>query len=145
VTLSEAFGGGSAAEPRRRNPVGVVEEARPHARMRTRGTSVLRVTAGFKVMWFDLRDCWWTPASWPTLQRAWAERMPDRDAVPGDNTALYRGWVAYNHTVGLLVPLVGLLVVGLVTPALWMARHPARLLLAAAVAAPFVAALVALT
>jgi hypothetical protein len=59
--------------------------------------------------------------------------MPDRDRVPGDNSVLYAGWVAYNWTVGLAVPLAALAVVGTLTPLLWIARHPARLLLAAVI------------
>ncbi|MGI5247625.1 hypothetical protein [Dactylosporangium sp. CA-139066] len=87
----------------------------------------------------DLRDAWWTPAALPTFSTAWAERMPDRDRVPGGNTALYAGWIAYNHTVGLAVPLAALAVVGVLTPLLWIARHPARLLLAAVITTALIA------
>ncbi|MER7280453.1 hypothetical protein ABT369_39050 [Dactylosporangium sp. NPDC000244] len=89
--------------------------------------------------WADLRDAWWTPASLPTFSTAWAERMPDRDRVPGGNAALYASWVAYNWSVGLAVPLAALAVVGLLTPILWIARHPARLLLAAVITTALVA------
>lgn len=82
----------------------------------------------------DLRDAWWTPASLPTFQRAWAERMPDRDRVPGGNGLLYAGWVVYNHTFGLAVPAAVIALVGALTPLVWLARHPARLLLAAVIA-----------
>jgi hypothetical protein len=81
--------------------------------------------------WADLRDAWWTPASLPTWRIAWAERMPDRDRVPGNNSALYAGWVAWNHTIGLAVPLAAIAVVGALAPLLWIVRHPARFLLAA--------------
>jgi hypothetical protein len=83
--------------------------------------------------WADLRDAWWTPASLPTFRTAWAERIPDRDRVPGGNAALYHGWTVYNHTIGLAAPLAALLIVGTLTPLLWIARHPARLLLAAVI------------
>jgi len=89
--------------------------------------------------WADLRDAWWTPASLPTFQTAWAERMPDRDTVPGNNTALYYSWVAYNHTVGLAVPATVILLVGALTPLVWLARHPARLLLAAVITTALIA------
>jgi RES domain-containing protein len=85
--------------------------------------------------WTDLRNAWFMPASLPTFKTAWVERMPDRDTVPGSNAALYAGWVAYNHTVGLLIPAVALAVVGTLTVLLWIARHPARLALTAVITA----------
>jgi hypothetical protein len=81
----------------------------------------------------DLRDAWFMPASLPTFQIAWAERMPDRDRVPGSNAVLYAGWVAWNHTVGLAIPLAVLAIVGVLTPLVWIARHPARFLLTAVI------------
>jgi RES domain-containing protein len=86
--------------------------------------------------WQDLRDAWFMPASLPTFSTAWAERMPDRDTVPGSNAALYAGWVLYNHSVGLLIPAVALAVVGTLTVLLWIARHPARAALAVLLAVP---------
>ncbi len=83
--------------------------------------------------WADLREAWWTPAALPTFSTAWTERMPDRDRVPGNNSLLYGGWVVYNLTVGLAVPAAVILLVGALTPLVWIARHPARLLLAAVI------------
>ncbi len=145
MTLSEAFGAApvAAAEPVR--PVRAPDVARVHVRMRARGTSVPRVTGRLKVVGADVASAWWLPASLPTLSRAWAERVPDRTRVPADNGVLYRGWVVYNHTVGLVVPALALLVVGVLTPAVWIARHPARLLLATALVAAFIAAVAATT
>lgn len=118
------------------------DRPRVHARMRAREyrslpvagkvADVARTAAG------DLASAWWMPASLPTLQQAWADRMPDRERVPGGNEALYRGWVAYNHTVGLVVPAVAVLIVGLLTPLVWAARHPARLGLAVALITPLI-------
>lgn len=86
----------------------------------------------------DLRGAWWMPASLPTLRQAWEQRMPDRDKVPGGSGLLYRGWVVHNHTVGLAVPAVAVAVMGALTLLVWVARHPARVGLAAALAAPLV-------
>jgi hypothetical protein len=83
----------------------------------------------------EARSWWWTPTSLPTLSRVWAERMPDRDKVPGDNAVLYGAWVGYSHTVGLVVPTVALALVGVLTVVAWIARHPARLAVASALAA----------
>jgi hypothetical protein len=51
---------------------------------------------------------------------------------------LYGGWVVYNHTVALAVPAVAVALVGALTPLVWVAQHPARLILAALIAAPLV-------
>lgn len=138
MTISSAFGGSTAAADVAVAPVAPKERARAHDRMRAReyGSRSVLVNsfAGWgRQTWADLRDAWFMPASLPTFQRAWAERMPDRDTVPGSNGALYAGWVAYNHSVGLVIPAVALAVVGLITPLLWIARHPARLLLTAVI------------
>lgn len=104
---------------------------------RTRARASVAVTDGHRKIgrWVasEARAWWWTPDSLPTLARAWAERMPDRERVPGGNPVLYGGWVAYNH-VALIVPAAALAVVGVLTIAVWVARHPARLALAAALA-----------
>lgn len=111
------------------------------ARVSPRSVLVNSFAGWGRQTWTDLRDAWFMPASLPTFRTAWLERMPDRDRVPGSNAALYAGWVAYNHTVGLVIPAVALAVVGLITPLLWIVRHPARLLLTAVI----VTALYALT
>ncbi len=144
MTFSDAFAAeeAAAAVPKRRlRP----SNAGVGPRARARGTSVPRVTARLKTIGADVVSAWWLPASLPTLSAAWADRTPDRSRVPGDNTVLYRGWLVYNHTVGLAVPAAALAVVGVLTPLVWVARHPARLLLAAAVVAAFVAAVAATT
>ncbi|GAA0719691.1 hypothetical protein Drose_05995 [Dactylosporangium roseum] len=130
MTISDAFPVAAAAADAAADPAERPEKARVHARMRAREYRSLSVLVNFRrQVWADLRDAWWMPASLPTFQTAWAERMPDRDRVPGGNGVLYAGWVAYNHTVGLLIPAVALAVVGALTPILWAARHPARLAL----------------
>lgn len=144
MTISDAFPAPAAAAGTAAAPAAPPERARPHARMRAReyrSRSVMVNTfAGWgRQTWSDLRDAWWTPAALPTFQTAWAERMPDRERVPGSNSLLYAGWVVYNHTIGLAVPLIGLAVVGVLTPILWIARHPARLLLAAVITTALVA------
>lgn len=140
TTLSDAFA--AAAAPETEDTA--EEDPRVHARMRTREYRSLpvvgKVRDATRTAAADLRSAWWLPASMPTLGHAWADRMPDRDRVPGDNGALYVAWVAYNHTVGLIVPAVALLLVGALTPLVWTSRHPARMLLAA----PIVTALIVL-
>lgn len=136
MTISSAFGGSVPAAAVPAAPTVRLEKARPHARMRAReygSRSVLVNTfVGWgRQTWSDLRDAWFMPASLPTFQVAWAERMPDRDTIPGSNAALYAGWVVYNHSIGFAVPLLALAIVGTLTPILWIVRHPARLLLAA--------------
>lgn len=144
MTISDAFVVDvAAAAPSNGHRVSLAKAGAP-ARMRARTRSVLRVTSWIKTIWADLRSAWWVPASLPTVRRAWAERMPDRVKVPGDSRLLYGAWVVYGHTVGLAVPAVAVAVVGVLTVAVWIARHPARLILAAAIAAPFLAAAVAL-
>lgn len=135
MTISSAFGGSVAAADVAAAPTVRLAHARTPARMRAReygSRSVLVNTfAGWgRHTWTDLRDAWFMPESLPTLRDAWADRIPDRDLVPGSNAVLYAGWVAYNHSIGLAVPLLALAVVGVLTPILWIARHPARLLLA---------------
>lgn len=102
-----------------------------------RGRARVAVTDGHRKIgrWItaEARAWWWTPESLPTLSRAWQERMPDRGRVPGGNPVLYGAWVVYNHAA-LIVPAAALAVVGVLTVAVWVARHPARLALAAALA-----------
>lgn len=140
MTISDAFAAPPAAAADGRKPSAAPSvRARVHARMRTRGPIVHRVTAAVGGVWADLRSCWWAPASLPTVQRAWVERFPDRDRVPGNSDLLYRGWLVYNHTIGLLVPLVTVAAVGVLTPAVWIVRHPARLGLTLLLATPVIA------
>lgn len=144
MTLSDAFAGGAAAAVVRGGTAKTAGGARAHARMRTRGPIVRRVTAWLNIMWADLRDCWWLPASIPPLRKAWAERVPDLSRVPGENPALHRAWVVYNHTLGLLAPAVAVGIVAALTPAVWIVLHPARLGLALLLLTPLVATAVAL-
>lgn len=115
-------GSGSAAE----GDVGV--HARTRASLAAHG-SLDKITGWVAS---EARTWWWTPESLPTLARVWADRMPDRERVPGNNPGLYWAWVVYNHTVGLLVTAAALTAVGFLTMAVWVVRHPARLLLLAA-------------
>lgn len=138
MTISDAFGGSPAAAASPAAPTVRLEKAHPHARMRAReygSRSVMVNTfAGWgRQTWSDLREAWWTPAALPTFQTAWAQRMPDRDRIPGNSNTLYWGWAVYNHTVGLAVPLAAVVLVGVITPILWIVAHPARLLLAAVI------------
>lgn len=138
TTWSDVAAAAAPADSQEATP----DRPRVHARMRARGYRSLPV-AGKVADWAavagaDFASAWWTPTSLPTLQTAWAERMPDRGRVPGDNGLLYAGWVVYNHTVALAVPAAVLAVVGVLTPLVWVARHPARLVLAALIAAPLV-------
>jgi hypothetical protein len=84
----------------------------------------------------DLRSKWYWPESLPRLGEVWATRIPDRSSVPGENGVLYAGWLVYNHTFRLAVPVMALIVVGAATGALWIADHPARFLLAASIVTP---------
>jgi hypothetical protein len=133
VTISDAFAAPTVAAVPDGSPKVVPTAPQVHARRRARGYRSLSVKgkAGdlAAVVWADLRSAWWTPAALPTVAEAWADRMPDRTRVPGDSRFLYAGWVLSNHTVGLLVPAVVTGLVGLLTPLVWAARHPARYLL----------------
>lgn len=64
----------------------------------------------------------------PTLAELVAARVPDRDRVPGRNVALWVGWAVYNHLLAA--------VFALAYPVLFVAAHPARVLLAAVLAVP---------
>lgn len=144
MTISSAFPVDVAAAEVPAPPSAEGQRARAHARMRAREYPSPSVMVNTLVGWgrqagADLRGAWFMPASLPTFQTAWTERMPDRERVPGDNGALYAGWIAYNHSVGLLIPAVALAVVGLLTAVLWIARHPARLLLAAVITTALIA------
>lgn len=143
MTISDVFAAAAPAAERSDSPEAAAGRVRVHARMRARGYRSLSVVRKIvdvaAVVWADLRSAWWTPVSLPTLRQAWAARMPDRDRVPGDNALLYRGWVAYNHSVALAVPALALALVGLLTPLVWAARHPARFVLTAVIVTSTVA------
>jgi hypothetical protein len=143
VTISDAFPVDAAAAVPAAAPVSFKQEARPHVRMRTRSTSVPRVTAAAKVMWSDLRESWWLPESVPTVVEAWQTRWPDRDTVPGNSEVLYTAWSVYNHTLALPAVAVLNLLVGVLTPLVFVLRHPARLALALLVVVPIVVAVAA--
>jgi hypothetical protein len=142
VTISDAFAVTTPAAAVPSKPK-AAPNAQAHARMRARA-SVPSVTGRFNIMWADLRSCWWMPASLPTVAQAWRERVPDLSRVPAENLVLHRAWVIHNHTVGLAVPVVAIGVVGLLTPLVWVARHPARLILTLALLTPLVATTVAI-
>lgn len=141
TTVSEALAAATAGgNPPGNAPEAIQREAvqpgrRAGARARDyRSLPVVGKLAGWVAgwalqAWADLRSAWWTPQSLPTVRRAWSERIPDRGRVPGDNPLLYGGWLVYNHTVALVVPLAATVVVGALTPLVWAARHPARLAL----------------
>ncbi len=119
------------------------------AAVQARGRASLATTAGdgkviraAKVVWSDVRDSWWLPASVPTVAKAWSERWPDRDRVPGGSEVLYTAWAAYNFAALLPVALFNLLV-GVLTPLMFVLRHPARLALALLIAVPIVVAVAA--
>ncbi len=134
MTISDAFPVDVAAAVPAAAPVRLEKEARPHVRMRTRDASLPRVTAAAKVVWSDLRGSWWLPGSVPTVVEAWRERWPDRDDVPGESELLYTAWAGYNFAALVPIALFNLLV-GALTPVLFVLRHPARLALAALLAA----------
>src|SRR5688572_4808460 len=135
VTLSDAFAVKAAAATPPPVTTGT-QRARVGPRARARTTSVQRVTAAGKVMWSDLRRSWWLPSSLPTVHRAWAERNPDRSRVPGNSDALYWTWLVYNHLVALPAVAAVTVLLGVLTPTVWILRHPGRLLLATAIATP---------
>lgn len=134
MTISDAFPVDVPAAVPAASPVRLEKRPRPHARMRTRDASLPRVTAAAKVVWSDLRDSWWLPESVPTVVQAWRERHPDFEKVPGGSDALYTVWVVYNHAALIPIALFNLLV-GVLTPAMFVLRHPARLALALLLAA----------
>lgn len=132
MTISDALAAARvAATPSGTAAVdGEKARAHVHARARVRSLPVtVKIRDVFRLVWADVRSAWWTPASLPTLTAAWAERMPDRESVPGGNALLYGGWVVYNHTLRLALTAAALVVVGALTAVVWMAQHPARLVL----------------
>lgn len=148
MTLSDAFpvrsGGGM--------PLGNDDTAegapRLHARMRAREYPSPSVLVNRVGGWFgsfgstaaaDLREAWWTPASLPTVQKAWANRMPDRSKVPGEWPPLYWGWVAYNHAVALPLTIFALAGVGALSMLTWALVHPARFAITTVIAVATIA------
>ena len=76
----------------------------------------------------DLAAAWVWFCRPPTLAELWSGVVPDRDRVPARNAALWVAWIGFN--------VVTLPVFAVAWPALWVLAHPARLVLAAAVAVP---------
>lgn len=143
MTLSEAFVVPGAAAVPAAAPITLEKRARVGPRARAQGPILHRVTAAFDRFGGDVAASWWLPSSIPTVKTAWRERIPDRDSVPGNSELLFRGWVVWNHTVGLLVPLLAAAVAGLLAAPVFVVRHPARLALAVVLVAPVVAAVAA--
>ncbi len=140
--LAAANGGGMPSG----RPEIVVENAGP---AQARGRASVATTEGdgkvvrvAKVMWADLCDSWWLPASVPTVVEAWRDCEPDLDRVPGGSELLRTAWMAYNYAALVPVALFNLLV-GVLTPVLFVLRHPARLALALLVVVPVVVAVAA--
>lgn len=90
----------------------------------------------------EYRHWWWTPQSLPTITRAWRDRLPPHDRVPGGHKILYGAWVGWNHTIGLAVPVAAAALVGVISTVAWMLAHPARGLLTLTLLAAALAALV---
>lgn len=131
ATVSDAFDVADSVARTRCTPEPTSQRAQVRARAHARGyasRTVIgkRVVENLRLAGADLREAWWMPASMPTWNQAWADRKPDIERVPGRHRGVWLAWCAYSHTVGLLVPIVGLVLVGAVTPVLWAARHPAR-------------------
>ena len=143
MTISDAFPVDVAAARPAAAPVRLEKKARPHVRMRAQDASVPRVTAAAKVMWSDLLESWWLPGSIPTVAKAWSDRFPERDRVPGGSDALWMAWAVYNHAV--MLPVVALLnvAVGVLTPLVWALLNPVRLALLLLIAGSLAAAVAA--
>lgn len=79
----------------------------------------------------DVRQAWVWHGRPPNLVDLWAARVPSLNVVPGGSKALHVAWVVFNH--------VALVLYAFAAVPLWVLGHPARALLAAAVAAPLFA------
>lgn len=143
MTLSDVYAVPGAAAGAAAAPVMLKKKAGAGPRARAQGASVPRVTTAAKVVWADLRESWWLPESIPTVVDMWRDRTPDVDRVPGGSELLHRAWSVYNVAVALPVVALLNLLVGVLTPVVFVLRHPARFLLAALVVAPIVAAVAA--
>lgn len=75
----------------------------------------------------DFRDSWLWDAEGVTVRHLWECRVPDRDAVPGANRALWLAWCVYNHAA--------LLVLAPLLFTAWVLCHPARLIYTTPIAA----------
>lgn len=115
--------------------VGACVRAREYTRTTSTGK---RLAAALRIMWADIRGSWWAPASLPTISAAWAHRVPDRSRVPGDSPILWWGWVAWTHSVGLVAPVAGAALMGMVGTAVWVLSHPARFVGAVALTTPWI-------
>lgn len=128
ATVSDAFPAVNASAVEETAEIPTLSAAGTPARVRARDTSLHTVIRNFLTgVANDIRDAWWIPQSLPTMRQAWGERFPNRGRVPGGSEVLYKLWTAYAHTVGLIVPAVALGAIGLLTPIVWVARHPARM------------------
>lgn len=137
-TVSDAFAAANPAAAvdgmRKPSPGRAGARARVHTRGYRSPAVVGKVRGWSATAWVDLRSSWWTPASLPTLSQVWAERNPSLDRVPARHRGLWLAWRAYAHVVPPLVVLMVTGLLGVLTPLVWVARHPARLLLALALA-----------
>lgn len=114
-------------------PARAVAPAAPTAaRVAEKATGKTRRASGVRAaMIADVRGAWLWDAHGLTVRSLWEQRIPALERVPAESRALQAGWVAYNHAA--------LVVLAPALFALYLLGHPARTLLAAAVAAPLTA------
>jgi hypothetical protein len=143
MTLSDVYAVPTAAAVPAAGRITLEKKAGARVRAGARDASVPRVTAFRCAVWADLRAAWWLPSSIPTVRRAWAQRVPDRDRVPGNSDLLYNGWLVWNHTIGLAVPVAATVIAGILAPLVFIAAHPARFALAALLVSTLIAAITA--
>lgn len=132
MTISDAFAAADVAAA----PVPQSERAgvRAHARARLPQPSVTikgRSGMALRTVRADVRNAWVWRGSPPSLAELAASRAPTADVVPAGHGGLRRGWWAYNHLVAIPVTAVSYFLT-------WLVQHPARLILAVALAAPLV-------
>lgn len=89
-----------------------------------------RLRAALATVRDDVAGAWLWRGAPPTLVDLWRNRVPDISEVPGGNRPLHVLWVVYNHLVLIVFPVLAI--------ALWVLQHPARFLLAAAIAGPLI-------
>ncbi len=113
------------SRPRSAKPAATDPQSTPRSARWSRALPWARARTATVVA--DLRGAWWWRGTPPTMGQLWAARTPARDRVPGSNVALWVGWAVYNHLY--------LAVAGPLYVLFFALAHPARFVLAAAVAA----------